>query len=130
MVNEKVELPQIGNFSSVKFLSNYIFIARARRRKLNALKISLRGKPVELHKRKRHTELNVLVCCLSRVRKRAIHDGMEDNRRVSCTAAKPSSLRHHITVREASIMRLCNYSALKIFHAFNFPRCRQPTKYF
>ena len=69
----------------------YIFVARAHRRKLNALKISLCDKPVELHMRRRHTEL---VCCLSRVRKRAIHDGLEDNRRVSCAAAEPSSLRH------------------------------------
>ena len=54
-----------------------------------------------------------LVRCLSRVRKRAIHDGLEENRRVSCTTAEPSSLHHHVTVREASI--ILYYSALKIF---------------
>ena len=39
--------------------------------------------------------------------KRAIHDGLEDNRRVSCTTAESSSLRHHVIVREASIIQLC-----------------------
>ena len=44
---------------------------------------------------KRHTELNVLVCCLSCVRKITIYDGLEDHERVSCTpAAKLSSLCH------------------------------------
>ena len=86
---------RLGNFREEKFLSvkvssSYIFIARAHRQKVNAPKISLRDKPVELCMRKRHTEL---VCCLSRVRKRATYDDLEDNRRVSCTAAEPSSLR-------------------------------------
>ena len=78
--------------------------------------------------RKQHTELNVLVCCLSRVKKRAIYDGLEDNRRISCTAGEPSSLHHYVTVREASIKRLYNYSALKNFRASNFRRCRLLTK--
>ena len=43
---------------------------------------------------KRHTELNVLVCYLSHVRKRTIYDGLEDHRRVSCTSAELSSLCH------------------------------------
>jgi len=43
---------------------------------------------------KQHTELNVLVCCLSRVRKRTIYDGLENHGRVSCTPAELSSLRH------------------------------------
>ena len=44
---------------------------------------------------KRHTELKVLVCCLSCVRKITIYDGLEDHERVSCTpAAKLSSLCH------------------------------------
>ena len=55
---------------------------------------------------KRHTELNVLVCCLSRVRKRTIYDGLEDHRRVSCTPAELSSLRH---------FGIEKFSALKIF---------------
>ena len=41
-----------------------------------------------------HMKLNVLVCCLSCVRKRTIYDGLEDHRRVSCTPAELSSLRH------------------------------------
>jgi len=47
---------------------------------------------------KRHTELNVLICCLSRVRKRTIYDGLEDHRRVSCTPAELSSHRHFVTL--------------------------------
>ena len=43
---------------------------------------------------KRHTELNVLVCYLSHVRKRTIYDGLEDHRHVSCTPAELSSLCH------------------------------------
>ena len=66
-----------------------------------------------------HRELNVLVCCLSCVRKR----------RVSCTVAEPSSLRHFVTVREASIIWLCYYLAVKIFYVPNFHCCRPPTKY-
>ena len=43
---------------------------------------------------KRLTELNVLVCCLSHVRKRTIYDGLEDHGRVSCTPVELSSLCH------------------------------------
>ena len=70
---------------------------------------------------KRHTELNILVCCLSRVRKRTIYDGLEDHGRVSSTPAELSSLRHFGVVK---------FSALKNFRASNFRRCRPPTKYF
>ena len=89
--------------------------------------MSLCDKPVELHMCKRHMEL---MCCLSRVRKTAIYDGLEDNRWVSCTAAEPSSLRPLVTVREASIIQLCNYSELKNFCASNFCHCRLLMKYF
>ena len=112
---------------SVKFSSSYIFVARVHWRKLNAPKMSLCDKPVELHMCKRHMEL---MCCLSRVRKTAIYDGLEDNRWVSCTAAEPSSLRPLVTVREASIIQLCNYSELKNFCASNFCHCRLLMKYF
>ena len=32
---------------------------------------------------KRHTELNILVCCLSHVKKRTLYNGLEDHGRVS-----------------------------------------------
>jgi len=70
---------------------------------------------------KRHTELNVLVCCLSCVRKRTIYDDLEDHGRVSCTPAELSSLCHFGVEK---------FSALTNFHASNFRRCRPPTKYF
>ena len=44
------------------------------------------------------------------MRKRAIHEGLEDHEQVSCTAAEPSSLR------EVSIIRLCYCSALINVH--------------
>ena len=43
---------------------------------------------------KQYTELNVLICCLSRVRKRTIYDGLGDHGRVSFTPAELSSLCH------------------------------------
>ena len=55
------------------------------------------------------------------VRKRTIYDGQEDHRRVSCTQAELSSLRHFGIVK---------FSALKNFRASNFRCCRPPTKYF
>jgi len=66
---------------------------------------------------KQHTELNVLVCCSSRVRKRTIYDGLEDHRWVSCTPAE-QSYPYFVT------------SVLKNFRASNFHHCRPPTKYF
>ena len=95
-----------------KFSLSCIFIARAHRQKLNTPKINLRDNcrarvECKCDMRKRHTVLNVLVCCLTHVRKRTIHDGLEDHRRVSCTTADPSSLRHYVTVRQASIIQLC-----------------------
>ena len=48
-------------------------------------------------------------------------------RRVSCIAAEPSLLRHYVTM---SIIRLCYYLVVKIYHVSNFRRCRPPTKYF
>ena len=60
---------------------------------------------------KQHTELNVLICCLTRVRKKAIYDDLE---KVLCTPAELSLLRHYVTIREVSIIRLCYYLALKI----------------
>ena len=48
---------------------------------------------------KQHTELNVLVCCLSRVRKRTIYDGLEDHGQVSCTPAELSSLCHFVALK-------------------------------
>ena len=53
-------------------------------------------------------ELNVLVCCLSRVRQRTIYDGQEDHGQVACTSAELSSLRH---------FGIENFWALKNFHA-------------
>ena len=78
---------------------------------------------------KQHTKLNVLVCCLSRVRKRAVHNGLENHGRVSCTAAAilTLSLRHSMWT---SIIWLCYYLVLKNFCSSNFHRCRPPMKYF
>ena len=88
-------IPYIGKFSSVKFFFFGLYFLRwAHRWKLNALKINLRAWQSQICVTKRHTELNVLVCYLSRVRKRTIYDGLEDHGRVSCTPAELSSLRH------------------------------------
>ena len=60
---------------------------------------------------KQHTELNVLICCLKHVRKRAIYDDLE---KVLCTPAELSLFRHYVAICEVSIIRLCYYLALKI----------------
>ena len=110
----------------------YIFVARAHRRKLNALKISLCDKPVELHMRRRHTEL---VCCLSRVlfvtcekESNPRWSGRQQTGFMCCSRAILTS--SHVTVCETSIIRLCNYLVLKNFRASNFHRCRPPANYF
>ena len=72
--------------------------------------------------RKRHTGLNVLVCCLTRVRKRAFHNDLKDHGRVLCIAAEPSSFCHCVTVCKASIIQLCYHSAFEKFCASNFHR--------
>ena len=65
---------------------------------------------------KRHMELNVLVCCLSRVRKRTIYESLENHGRVSCTPAELSSLRH---------FSIKKFLALKNVRASNLRHCRR-----
>ena len=80
-----------------------LYIRRwAHRRKLNVPNMTIADMC------KRHTELNVLVCCLSRVRKRTIYDALEDHGWVACTPAELSSLRHFGVEK---------FSALKNFRA-------------
>ena len=57
---------------------------------------------------------------------RVINEGLEDHRRVSCTAAEPPSLYYFITVHEVLIIWLCYYLVLKIIHVFKIHR-RPPT---
>ena len=110
----------------------YIFVTRAHWQKLNTPLHDNRWARVECicDMCKWRTELNVLVCCSTCVRKKAIHDGLENHKQVSCTAAEPSSLCHYVTVCEVSIVWLCCYWPLKNFHASNFHHCRPPKNIF
>ena len=58
------------------------------------------------------------------------HEGLEDQRWASGITAEPLSLRQYTRCQYSLIIRLSHYSSRKIFHLFNFHRCRPPTKYF